>query len=97
MSLIKMTKKDLNPHLKRKKGRIAGLRRMTEEDKTGVDRSLQKFVAHLASRQVVQILLGHHVSHCVSEAFEYGDRDLREQCNDNLLDIFERYGKGIRI
>ena len=44
-----------------------------------------------------QILLGDHMSHCVSEAFEYGDGDKREQYIEGLLDIFERYSNGKRL
>ena len=36
------------------------------------------------------------MSHCVSEAFEYGEREKREKYIEELLDGFERYGNGKR-
>ena len=70
---------------------------MMEEDKACVDILLQISAAQGALGKVGQILLGHHMSHCVSEAFEYGDAEKREQYIEELLDVFERYGNGKRV
>ena len=60
--------------------------------------SFYKFLAAQgALGKMGQILLGDHMSHCVSEAFEYGDGDKREQYIEGLLDIFERYSNGKRL
>ena len=96
MSINEITKKKIGTRLKRLEGQIAGLRRMIEEDKACVDVLLQISAAQGALGKVGQILLGHHMSHCVSEAFEYGDPEKREQYIEELLDVFERYGNGKR-
>ncbi|MBL91334.1 MAG: transcriptional regulator [Myxococcales bacterium] len=96
MSLDATTKKKISTRLKRLEGQVAGLRRMMEEDKACVDVLLQISAAQGALGKVGQILLGHHMSHCVSEAFEYGDGEKREQYIEELLDVFERYGSGKR-
>ena len=96
MSLDETTKNKICTRLKRLEGQVAGLRRMMEEDKACVDVLLQISAAQGALGKVGQILLGHHMSHCVSEAFEYGDAEKREQYIEELLDVFERYGNGKR-
>ena len=96
MSIDENTKKKIGTRLKRLEGQVAGLRRMMEEDKDCVDVLLQISAAQGALGKVGQILLGHHMSHCVSEAFENGDADKREQYIEELLDVFERYGNGKR-
>ena len=91
------TKKKIGTRLKRLEGQVAGLRRMLEEDKDCVDVLLQISAAQGALGKVGQILLGHHMSHCVSAVFENGDADKREQYIEELLDVFDRYGNGKRV
>ena len=97
MSLDESTKKKICTRLNRLEGQVAGLRRMVEEDKDCVDILLQISAAQGALGKVGQILLGHHMSHCVSEAFENGNLEKREQYIEELLDVFERYGNGKRV
>ena len=89
MSIRATTKKNICTRLRRLEGQVAGLGRMMEEDNACVDVLLQISAAQGALGKMGQILLEPHMSHCVSEAFEYGDGDKREQYIEGLLDNFE--------
>lgn len=84
-------KKRMLARLKRIEGQVAGIRRMIEDDTYCVDVLVQIAAARGALGKAGTVLLGNHVEHCVSAAFEHGDADERKVKVDELMHVFARY------
>jgi len=85
-------KKKALARVRRIEGQVTAIRRMIEEDKYCVDVLLQISAAQGALGQVGKIVLGGHMSTCVTEAFSDGNEDQRRTKIDELLAVFSRYG-----
>ena len=85
-------KTKLLARLKRAEGQLAAVRRMVEEDTYCVDVLLQIAALRGALGKAGHVLLGSHLRHCVTHAFESGDDAARSRTLDELLEVFGRYG-----
>ena len=87
------TKRKMIGRLKRAEGQLAAVRRMVDEDSYCVDVLVQISAVQGALSRVGELLLGSHIQHCVTEAFESGDEDERQAKIEELMDVFSRYRK----
>ena len=78
--------------LRRIEGQIQGIQRMIEEDKYCVDILLQLTAVQGAVEQVQKLLLGRHISSCVTDAIRSGNGRERQKKMDELLEVFSRFG-----
>jgi len=86
------TKKKLLARLRRAEGQLAAVRRMVEEDTYCVDVLTQISAVRGALTRAADVLLEDHLHHCVVQAFDDGDEELRRERVDELLDVFARFG-----
>ena len=87
------TKKKVRARLRRVEGQLAALRRMVDEDADCVDLLMQISAAQGALGATGQVILGKHIETCVSDAFEHGDDEDRQEKVDELMDVFARYSR----
>jgi DNA-binding FrmR family transcriptional regulator len=87
-------KRKLQTRLRRVAGQVGGIQRMVDDDRYCVDVLLQIAAARAALDRVGKILLGSHVKTCVSDALRGGDAVERDKKIDELLEVFERHGRG---
>lgn len=78
--------------LKRAEGQLAAIRRMVESDDDCVDVLVQISAVRGALGRVGEMVLTRHIETCVSQAFQSGDDDRRQQAIDELMDVFSRFG-----
>lgn len=87
-------RKQIAMRLRRIEGQVAGIRRMVEEGAYCVDILVQIAAAQGALGQAGKRVLAGHMESCVADAFASGDTAARREKIDELLDVFERYGRG---
>ena len=68
---------------------------MLDDDAYCVDVLLQMSAIRGALGKVGDIILDTHVRTCVAEAMESGSAAQRRKAVDDLMQVFERYGKGM--
>ena len=76
--------------LKRIQGQLDGIGRMIEEGRYCPDILVQTRAVTSAIRSLEKSLLGRHLAHCVSSAFEHGNAEDRQAKLDELLELFAR-------
>lgn len=86
------TKKKLIARLRRAEGQLAAVRRMVEEDTYCVPVLTQIAAVRGALTRAADVLLEDHLQHCVVQAFQDGDTELRKVRVDELLQVFARFG-----
>ena len=85
--------KKLSQRLKRAEGQVAAIRRMVDEDAPCLDVLIQLSAAQGALNKAAQVLLSDHIEHCVQATFEAGDVTEREKKVNELMHMFDRYGR----
>jgi len=78
--------------LRRIEGQVQGIQRMVEEEKYCVDILLQLAAVQGAVGQVQKLLLGRHITSCVSDAIRSANPRDRQKKMDELLEVFSRFG-----
>jgi DNA-binding FrmR family transcriptional regulator len=78
--------------LNRIEGQVRGIRRMIEESRSCIEVLQQLAAAEAALNRISLAVFRHHVDHCVREGLAKGDAECRQQL-DELVDIFDRFGK----
>lgn len=86
-------KDKVRARLKRIEGQVAGIRRMVEEDQYCVDILLQLSAVQGALGGVGKIVLGAHISSCVTDALASGTDSERQEKINELMEVFARYGR----
>lgn len=78
--------------LNRIEGQVRGIRRMVEESRPCIEVLQQLAAAEAALDRISLAVFRHHVDHCVRDGLARGDAEGRQQL-DELVDIFDRFGK----
>ncbi len=86
-------KKKLLARLARAEGQVCALKRMIEQDAYCVDVLIQTSAVQGALGRIGEIVLARHMETCVSEAFDHGDHDDRQQKISELIQVFSRYAR----
>ncbi len=92
--LTEAERKQIATRLKRIEGQVAGIRRMVDDGAYCVDILVQIAAAQGALGQAGKRVLAGHMESCVTDAFTTGVAAARREKIDELLDVFERYGRG---
>lgn len=79
--------------LNRVGGQVAGISRMVENDAYCVDVLRQISAVQAALGKVGSIILESHMNTCVAQAFDSGRDRERRQKIEELLEVFNRYGR----
>lgn len=76
--------------LRRIEGQVRGLQRMIEGDRYCIDILTQIRSVSRALQRVSDSILSRHLQHCVAEAMESGDAELRSSRIQEVLKVLER-------
>lgn len=76
--------------LSRIAGQVQGVRRMVEEKQYCIDIITQIQAIRSALRSVEMQILKKHMHHCVSDAFESGNREEADEKMDELLRVMKK-------
>lgn len=79
------TKKNLSRRLKLVEGQVRGLQRMVEDGKYCVDIITQTSAVKQALSNIEDMLLEHHLSHCVVDQIQKGKKD---KATDEILKVY---------
>ncbi len=71
-------------------GQVQGIKRMVEEEKYCIDIITQLQAARSALRSVEMQILQKHMHHCVSGAFESGNRQDADEKLEELLKVMKK-------
>ncbi len=82
-------KHDILARLRSAEGHLRGIIRMVEDDRYCVDVIKQTKAVQSAINRANALLLGRHLSHCVSAAIRSDNARERERVIAELLDVFE--------
>ena len=74
-------------------GQVRGIERMVEDDRYCIDVLTQVGAVKTALESLAFQLLSDHVTHCVADALESGDRDGATEKSRELLAAVERFAK----
>ena len=88
--LHKTTHGETLNRLARIAGQVQGIRRMVEDQKYCIDIVTQIQAARSALRAVELQILRKHMHHCVSDAFESGDRQSADEKMEELLRVMKK-------
>lgn len=86
-------RKKVLTRLKRVEGQISALQRMVDDEAYCVDLLMQISAAQGALGATGQVILSRHIETCVSDAFEHGDDQDREDKVQELMEVFARYSR----
>lgn len=78
--------------LNRIEGQVRGIRRMVEEPRSCIEILQQLAAAEAALNRISLAVFKHHVDHCVRDGLAKGEAEGKQQL-DELVDIFDRFGK----
>lgn len=84
-------KEALQNRLRRIEGQVRGLQRMLDEGRYCVDVLTQIDAVTAALSRVQDGILEAHLSHCVAEAIEGEDADLRRERVDEVVGLLRRF------
>jgi DNA-binding FrmR family transcriptional regulator len=76
--------------LQRIEGQVRGLYRMVQEDRYCIDIVTQISAVRAALRRAEEEILRDHVSHCVEDAIESGNRAEQRRKIAELMDVVSR-------
>jgi DNA-binding FrmR family transcriptional regulator len=76
--------------LKRIEGQVRGLSRMVEEDRYCIDVVTQISAVRAALRRAEEEILRDHVTHCVEDAIESGNRAEQRRKIAELMNVVSR-------
>ena len=88
-----VTQKKVRARLRRIAGQVEGIERMVADDRYCVDVLHQVAAVQAATEKVGKIVLGAHVSTCVTEAMESGNTSGRKRKVEELMEVFSRFGR----
>lgn len=86
-------KQKLVSRLNRVEGQVNGIRKMIDNDKYCVDILNQIAAAQAALGRVGSLILENHLNHCVADAFASDSELNRRQKIQEILEVFEKYGR----
>lgn len=87
---MKTTHKETANRLARVAGQVNGVKRMVEEEKYCIDIITQIQAARSALRSVELQILQKHMHHCVSDAFESGNKKEADEKMEELLRVMKK-------
>ena len=79
--------------LKTVRGQIEGLIKMVEDDRYCIDISNQLMASIGILKNINRDVLDAHLKHCVTEAFDFGDRADKKQKIDEIIKIMDKLTK----
>ena len=87
---MRADKEKITRMLKTARGQLDGLLKMVEEDRYCIDISTQLMATQAILRSINRDVLHAHLSGCVQEAFEKGDRNEKIA---EIIDIIDKLSK----